>query len=149
LPKTVTDIHDCKQEGSSFKATYVVDWDRENYFSEINIRQRKFEKERLEQQERRLLVEAARRQYSEAQQAKFAHLEQERLEIEQRAKILRDEAEHHQRLQQQQQEADQARMLQADVDIAGLEDDLIEVGFSSNLLSFLAILIMGFLLGGP
>jgi len=89
LPKTVTDIHDCKQEGSSFKATYVVDWDRENYFSEINIRQRKFEKERLEQQERRLLVEAARRQYSEAQQAKFAHLEQERLEIEQRAKILR------------------------------------------------------------
>ncbi len=62
---------------------------------------------------------------------------------------FRDEAENHQRLQQQQQEADQARMLQDDVDIAGLEDDLIEVGFSSNLLSFLAILIMGFLLGGP
>ncbi|CAK9235566.1 unnamed protein product [Sphagnum troendelagicum] len=120
--------HVMQKEGSSFKAAYVVDWDRENYFSEINIRRRKFEKERLEQQERRLLVEAARRQYSEAQQAKFAHLEKERLEIEQRAKILRDEAEHHQRLQQQQQEADQARMLQDDVDIAGLEDDLIEVG---------------------
>ncbi len=61
---------------------------------------------------------------------------------------FRDEAEHHQRLQQQQQEADQARMLQDDVDIAGLEDVLIEVGFSSNLLSFVAILILGFLLGG-
>ena len=66
---------------------YVVDWDKENYFSVLNVRRRKFEKERLERQ---LLAEAERiRKEEEARQIDLANAEAERLKMEQMAAALR------------------------------------------------------------
>ena len=76
----------CEQAGSNFRATYVVDWDKDNYFSILNVRRRKFEKERLEQQER---MEAERAQKEEARQAELALAEEERQKVEQAAAALR------------------------------------------------------------
>lgn len=75
-----------EQAGSNFRATYVVDWDKDNYFSILNVRRRKFEKERLEQQER---MEAERAQKEEARQAELALAEEERQKVEQAAAALR------------------------------------------------------------
>ena len=76
------------QAGSNFRAMYVVDWDKENYFSVLNVRRRKFEKERLERQ---LQAEAEKKKKEEieARQAEFARAEVERLKTEQMAAVLR------------------------------------------------------------
>lgn len=69
---------------------YVADWDREDYFSVLNVRKRKFEKERLERQ---LQAEAERvkKQEMEARQAELARAEAERLKMELMAAALRYE----------------------------------------------------------
>lgn len=66
----------------------MVDWDKENYFSVLNVRKRKFEKERLERQ---VEAEAERKLKEEmdARQAEFARAEVERLKREQMAAALR------------------------------------------------------------
>lgn len=78
-------ISSLMQAGSNFRAMYVVDWDKENYFSVLNVRRRKFEKERLERQ---LQAEAERIRKEEIE-AEFARAEAEKLKMEQMAAALR------------------------------------------------------------
>lgn len=66
----------------------MVDWDKENYFSLMNVRRRKFEKERLEQQERRD-AERVQKQELQARQEEVARVEEARLKMEQMAAALR------------------------------------------------------------
>lgn len=66
----------------------MVDWDKENYFSVLNVRKRKFEKERLERQ-LQAEAERIRKEEIEARQAAFARAEAERSKMEQMAAALR------------------------------------------------------------
>lgn len=86
LSMLTSNILHCEQAGSNFRATYVVDWDKDNYFSILNVRRRKFEKERQEQQER---IEAERAKKEEARQAELALAEEERQKVEEVAAALR------------------------------------------------------------
>jgi hypothetical protein len=81
-------ISSLMQAGSNFRAMYVVDWDKENYFSVLNVRRRKFEKERMERQ-LQAEAERVRKQEIEARQAEFARAEAEKLKMEQMAAALR------------------------------------------------------------
>lgn len=54
----------------------------------MNVRRRKFEKERLEQQ-LRIEAELLRKREAEARQAEFARVEEERLKMERMAAALR------------------------------------------------------------
>lgn len=76
------------QAGSNFRAMYVVDWDKDNYFSVLNVRKRKFEKERVERQ-LQAEAERIRKEEIEARQAELARAEVERLKMEQMAAALR------------------------------------------------------------
>ncbi|KAG0604610.1 hypothetical protein M758_10G184300 [Ceratodon purpureus] len=109
--------------GSNFRAMYVVDWDKENYFSVLNVRRRKFEKERLERQ---LLAEAERiRKEEEARQIDLANAEAERLKMEQMAAALREEEERQQQEQARKLEEESRKQL-SESDTSSEEEGLIQ-----------------------
>lgn len=45
-----------QKEGSRLKANYRIDWDKEGYFTDANVRKRSYEKERQREMERRQLA---------------------------------------------------------------------------------------------
>lgn len=45
-----------QKEGSRLKANYRIDWDKEGYFMDANVRRRSYEKERQREMERRQLA---------------------------------------------------------------------------------------------
>lgn len=59
-----------------------MSWDNDGYFTEGNIRKRKFEKERLEELRRRKGLMEARQAEIAHRQAELARFEQERKEAE-------------------------------------------------------------------
>lgn len=81
-------ISSLMQAGSNFRAMYVVDWVKENYFSVLNVRRRKFEKERLERQVQ-ADADRIRKEEIAARQAEFARAEAEKLKTELMAAALR------------------------------------------------------------
>ncbi|KAI5072437.1 hypothetical protein GOP47_0012543 [Adiantum capillus-veneris] len=78
------------KEGSNFKANYEVNWDNDGYFTEGNIRKRKFEKQRLEDLRRRQAFMETRQADIARRQTELARFEQERREAE-RIQRLREE----------------------------------------------------------
>ncbi|MCO5583180.1 hypothetical protein L7F22_037088 [Adiantum nelumboides] len=78
------------KEGFNFKANYEVNWDNDGYFTEGNVRKRKFEKERLEDLRRRQALMETRQADISRRQAELARFEQERRESE-RIQQLREE----------------------------------------------------------
>eukprot|EP00250_Pteridium_aquilinum_P002174 c12373_g1_i1 orf=572-2257(-) len=79
------------KEGSNFKANYEVSWDNEDYFTEGNVRKRKFEKDRLEELRHRQVLAEARQADIARRQAELARFEQERKEAERIERLREDE----------------------------------------------------------
>ncbi|XP_024391205.1 uncharacterized protein [Physcomitrium patens] len=114
-----------QKAGSSFRATYEVDWDKENFFSVMNVRRRKFEKERLEQQ-LRIEAELLRKREAEARQAEFARVEEERLKMERMAAALRAEERQRQLDELAKELEEESRMQMLDPDTSSEEKVSIE-----------------------
>ncbi|GBG90751.1 hypothetical protein CBR_g51257 [Chara braunii] len=78
-----------KKSGSSLCVYYKVHWDSDEYFSEKSVRRRKFEKDRLEEMERRKAAEEKRRAAIEDRKAELRRLEEEKKEEEEKERLKR------------------------------------------------------------